>query len=266
MTVIYRKPVLLLYALLLFIGITLVSYSQYLYVVPVLLGLLGLGVWSKNSKYMLMSGLFLVLGFLLYKIAADSLGTWVTSKQTEVILNRLLLCLVVLLLGLGSILFRQPLKSYLNKPDWNNKVYFPFITHGFHSVQVSRFLMIAIIINVSIFVPIILMMNDTHSLRELLVFAVLFSITNSVLEEVIWRGVLLSRIRSFVSDRYAIMVTSICFGLQHISIGIPFLISLLLSVGGVFFAIVVIRSNSIFPSILWHFIINLGMVYSGVII
>lgn len=62
------------------------------------------------------------------------------------------------------------------------------------------------------------------------------------------------------------LVTSLAFGLHHIALGIPFWPALGFSIGGFFFAIVKWRSESLFPPILLHFIINLLMVFSGFIL
>lgn len=103
-------------------------------------------------------------------------------------------------------------------------------------------------------------------LQTMIIFALLFSVINGFLEEVIWRGILLHRFRESSSDGYALFITSLGFGLNHFSIGIPFLPSVLFSIGGVFFAGVVLRSNSIYPAVLWHVLINVGMVLSGFIL
>jgi hypothetical protein len=42
--------------------------------------------------------------------------------------------------------------------------------------------------------------------------------------------------------------------------------SILFSFGGIFFVGIVMRSKSIFPSIIWHILLNLGMVFSGFIV
>jgi uncharacterized protein len=43
------------------------------------------------------------------------------------------------------------------------------------------------------------------------------------------------------------------------------MICLLFSFGGLFYGIVVVKTNSIYPAILFHFAANMGMVLSGII-
>ncbi|MCK2000351.1 CPBP family intramembrane metalloprotease [[Brevibacterium] frigoritolerans] len=103
-------------------------------------------------------------------------------------------------------------------------------------------------------------------LKQILLFGIFFAIINAPLEEVIWRGIMLSSLKRNISTFYAVVITSIGFGLLHLAIGIPLIISLLFSFGGFFYAIVVLKTNSIYPSIVFHIVINLGMVFNGWII
>jgi membrane protease YdiL (CAAX protease family) len=140
------------------------------------------------------------------------------------------------------------------------------VTHGFHSIKISTFLIIAILGNMLVFVPLIFFLNDSEQLRNLLLFGVAFSLINAFLEELIWRGRFFSILSNEVSILYALVFTSLAFGLHHIVIGIPFFAAFSFSIGGLFFALVVIKTNSIIPAVLWHFIINMCMVFSGLII
>jgi membrane protease YdiL (CAAX protease family) len=124
---------------------------------------------------------------------------------------------------------------------------------------------VAVLINSIIFIPFIFKQDNTY-LRDVIILAISFSFINAVLEEFLWRGYLLSHFKECVDDSYALIFTSIGFGIQHISIGIPLLPSILFSLGGFFFAGVVMRANSIYPSMLWHLVLNIGMVFSGFIL
>jgi uncharacterized protein len=117
----------------------------------------------------------------------------------------------------------------------------------------------------TIFIPLFINQEGAF-FKSILIFAILFAVINATLEEIIWRGILLSSLKRKFSTLYAVTITSIGFGLLHISIGIPVLISLCFSLGGLFYALVVLKTNSIYPAILFHIIINLGMVFNGWII
>lgn len=102
-----------------------------------------------------------------------------------------------------------------------------------------------------------------EAVKSLLLFAFLFALINAVFEEMIWRGPLFSSLLRQTSVSYALIVTSAGFGLLHLAIGIPVAISLLFSIAGLFYGIVVYKTNSIYPAILFHFVLNIGMVLSG---
>jgi uncharacterized protein len=134
----------------------------------------------------------------------------------------------------------------------------------FHQINVAYFLLFGSIGSSVLLIPVIF--QEISYIRSLFIFAILFALINASLEEVIWRGVMLSNLKRSVSTLYAVLITSVGFGLIHISIGIPVLLSILFSFGGLFYAIVVLKTKSIYPSIVFHMLINLGMVFNGWII
>jgi uncharacterized protein len=134
----------------------------------------------------------------------------------------------------------------------------------FHQINVAYFLLFGLIGSSVLLIPVLF--QEISYIRSLFIFAILFALINASLEEVIWRGVMLSNLKRSVSTLYAVLITSVGFGLIHISIGIPVLLSILFSFGGLFYAIVVLKTKSIYPSIVFHMLINLGMVFNGWII
>ncbi|WP_420818830.1 CPBP family intramembrane glutamic endopeptidase [Paraliobacillus sediminis] len=64
---------------------------------------------------------------------------------------------------------------------------------------------------------------------------IIFSILNGTLEEMIWRGFLLSNFSENFGNRWAIVLTSIGFGLQHYYLGFFWISCLAFSIG-VFFS------------------------------
>ncbi|SOC45053.1 CAAX prenyl protease-like protein [Ureibacillus acetophenoni] len=77
---------------------------------------------------------------------------------------------------------------------------------------------------------------------------------------------MLSTIKELTSTGYAVIVTSIGFGLLHLAIGFSLSLSLLISIAGGIYALITLKTNSIYPSIVFHIVVNIGMVYSGLII
>ncbi|QGH35962.1 CPBP family intramembrane metalloprotease [Gracilibacillus salitolerans] len=248
-------------------GMMVISYGNNTTLVLLVFAcLFALGIAIKRYRYIIINIFIFLLSFQLYVSVRQLLHIYMENIQVIVILDRILLSIVILSLVFTSYLYKKPVDSYLNKPQWHNRVYFPFVTHGFHFIKISKFLKIAILCNVVVFVPLILFFNNMEQIRNLLFFAIIFSLINATIEELIWRGAFLNLLSKEFSMVFALIVTSLAFGIQHVVLGIPILAAVSFSIGGLFFAIVVIRANSIFPAIMWHFIINLFMVFSGLII
>lgn len=185
------------------------------------------------------------------------MNEWDISKKMKIIINRSLLLFIICGLLLSHLLSKQKVFLFGGLPDWQNRIMLPF-----HSIKLPYFLFFGLLGSSTIFIPLLFLENISY-IKSFVIYGMLFSIINAFLEELLWRGIILSSLKRNVSTSYAVLITSIGFGLLHISIGIPVTISLLFSFGGIFYAFVVLKSKSIYPAIVFHFIINLGMVFNG---
>ncbi|MFU8692689.1 lysostaphin resistance A-like protein (plasmid) [Rossellomorea sp. FS2] len=175
----------------------------------------------------------------------------------KIIINRGLLLLIICGILTSILLSKQKVFLFTTLPDWKKHIVFPS-----HSIRISYFLFFGLIGSTTIFIP-LLFLEDISYTKLFVTYGIFFSIINAFLEEFLWRGLMLSSLKRNVSTIFSVLTTSIGFGLLHISIGIPFIMSLLFSLGGLFYAMVVLKTNSIYPAIAFHFIINLGMVFNG---
>jgi membrane protease YdiL (CAAX protease family) len=253
----------LMVGILFLAGILFISYSMF-YGVPIVFSFILILILLKGNKRLIMTITAFLIGFALYRYSGIIIENKIESNEGRIILNRLSLLFVIGSLVVVSRFYKHPFR-YFNKPDLQNKIYFPFIWSGFHSLKVSTFLVVAILMNALVFMPFIFKQDGAY-LWDLIMIASIFSLINAILEELLWRGFLLSHFKECVNDNYALIFTSIGFGLQHISIGIPLIPSILFSFGGIFFAGVVMRANSVYPVIIWHIVLNFGMVFSGFIL
>lgn len=148
---------------------------------------------------------------------------------------------------------------YHHRPRWSQVIQLPF-----HAIKLSNLLVVVVVSSGGAFLPFILQ-NDLLISNSFIVFCILFSLINATLEEWIWRGILLSSLVKYVSVSYALVITSVGFGLMHLIIVIPFILCLYFSLGGLFYGVIVLKTNSLIPSIIFHIVINIGMVFSGFI-
>ncbi|WP_376869767.1 CPBP family intramembrane glutamic endopeptidase [Bhargavaea changchunensis] len=201
-----------------------------------------------------------LISFFLYQLTNSFIYDFDISKEVKVLVNRGLLLMIFLGISIVNLYLNKKITFFNHKPKWSQSISMPF-----HTVKLSRFMLIGLIVSVIAFLP-FLLQQDSAFIKSILLFAILFSIINASLEEMIWRGIMLTNLMEHISVINALIITSIGFGLLHVIVGIPFIVSLLFSFGGLFYGMVVIKSNSIFPAIALHFVVNMGMVLSGFIL
>lgn len=230
-------------------------------------GLLALLLYilGRNYRTYLVTIIVFGLGFFVFLYLTKNITSHIEADQTRIIINRLLLLLPIIPLVVLSFVQRVPMLRFGWHPQWKEGIKFPFLWYGFHSTRVWVFLLIAMGVNVLVFLPLIIQ-KDLSWLQSIFMFALLFSLVNSFLEEFIWRGILLSRFTEQLGEKWAVALTSLGFGLQHYSLGFSWGVSLLFAIGGFFFAGVTVKSRSITPALIWHFILNMLMVLGGVIL
>ena len=106
-----------------------------------------------------------------------------------------------------------------------------------------------------IFLPFITQ-NGWPYIKEALLLALVFPLTNAMLEEWIWRGLLLSRFSVLIGVRNALWVTSL---------GFSWPVCLAFALGGLFYGLITVQSKSLIPAAAWHLVINVLMVFAGLI-
>ncbi|RQW70525.1 CPBP family intramembrane metalloprotease [Lysinibacillus composti] len=251
---------LIIIAALFFLGITSISFQQEVFSLFVFMGLFILLFVIKERRFVITLLLSFLIGFLIFTVFNHYVGTMNISKETKIILNRLFLVFIIIGIVINHRIFNKKVFWYNEKPNWKNPIVLPF-----HKVNTFWFWMIGIVVNGMVYFFFIFQ-KDVEYIQSLLLFCLFFSLINAVFEEVIWRGIMLSSLKEFTSTGYAIIVTSVGFGLLHMAIGFSISLSLLISVAGVIYALITLKTNSIYPSIVFHIVINIGMVFSGFII
>ncbi|WP_264805837.1 CPBP family intramembrane glutamic endopeptidase [Cytobacillus sp. NCCP-133] len=179
------------------------------------------------------------------------------------ILNRFFLIMPILLMVYVSRKFNKIPNRFLQKTDWNGRIYFPFIWRGFHSITVKKFLFAAVLINFAILGPQIFSSGNPFSSTNFYLFLIGFSAVNAFMEEVIWRGILLTGAADLAGEKASVILTGIAFGFSHLMLGYSLAACLLFAAGGIFYGAITVKSGSMFPALLWHFALNTLMILSG---
>jgi len=226
--------------------------------------ILYMAIVSKQERIFAWVMLAYFLGYLIY-LYGDRLTDELPFRiSTIMILDRVLLIIPILLIMYVTKKFSKTIIYYWKKPNWQAKISFPFIHKGFHSLSIRLFLTLAISISIICFMPFILQSMLPITL-SFFTYLFLFALINGILEEILWRGLLLTSMVDLVGEKVAIVFSSLAFGLSHLAFGYSLLTCLGFALGGIFYAGIVIRSGSIIPAIIWHFVFNILMVASGLI-
>lgn len=257
MLVLKQSIPLILLAFLFSMGIIVISYKIWFGLLMIFLPLLI--IYIKNDKYRSITSIFFsfLVSFLIFQLINIFIGQYDLPKEIRILLNRSLLFVIIVGLYLNHLFKNKPISFFNHKPQWGNRIDFHF-----HSINIFYFWLIGLIINIAIYTPFVFQQGKSN-FKTILLFCILFSIINAIFEEIIWRGILFSSLQRYTSILYATIVTSIGFGLYHLAIGIPLMICLLFSLTGVYYVFIVLKTNSIYPAIIFHFVINIGMVLTG---
>jgi uncharacterized protein len=232
-----------------------------------------IGVWGvcagllsiyKSMRFFILTTLCLGFGFFLYLYVNSRWIFDLNPQKLQLLFNRLSLIIIMIPLIALSLIYKIPFMRYWKKPQWNEMIGIPLIWSGSYQTKVKYFLPIAVTINLFTFMPFMISSGWSY-IQGVWLLAIIFSITNALLEEMIWRGTLLSRFSEQLGDKWAVIVTSLGFGLQHYSLGFSWGVCIAFSLGGVYFGGITIKSKSIVPGVIWHLSINALMVFSGLI-
>lgn len=200
-------------------------------------------------------------GFYLYWVVNSY---WILTQNPDdfhMLLNRFSLIVIMIPLLMVSLIQKTPFMRNWRKPQWDALVSVPFIWVGLRQTKLKYFLLIAILINFLSFLPFIVHQGLAH-IQAVWLYAIIFAVAN-ISEEVIWRGALLSRFSEHFGEKWAVVLTSIGFGLQHYTLGFSWGICMAYAIGGGFFGGITMKSKSIFPAVIWHMSINVFMIWSG---
>jgi membrane protease YdiL (CAAX protease family) len=212
----------------------------------------------KSFKALLLFG-FTILGHLCWFGVYSYLAANVTSAEWLKIIGRLGLFGYIALFALWG--YFQPCSNhYMRLGSAKEQLKFPLIWQGFNE-YLWRFTLIfcAICAAVAFF------FFRSHLNASIILYGLLFASVNSILEEIIWRGLILGRVVDDIGEKQALMITSIAFGFYHLSLGFPIWICMAFAVGGFYMGGCAIKSKGLGLPILMHFFVNMVFVSLGMI-
>lgn len=198
------------------------------------------------------------LGNLLLIYTDNYLESFRLSPYSLVMTSQLLLLIPILMIGYVMKKFDQEINPYFQRPILSGVIQLSFNI----AFSLRQFLLfICLLSSLPIFSHLLLKREDMQW-RPIL-FMLMFSFIHALLEEVLWRGIFLSKLITITDQQLGIVLTSIAFGINTTMFGFSIILSIFNITLGIFLGFLTLKFKSIFPSVLFHFSITLLLLMNG---
>jgi len=209
------------------------------------------------------AALFLMLsvcGYFAWFFISPLISSVVDNPMLDVTLERFALVGYIVVFAIWNHFSKMEV-SYLFIGSAKEIIRFPLIWKG-RKEPIWRFILIFCCICL---VPLFIGVLNNKPTAEVVGYGLLFAIVNALLEEIIWRGFVLSRAVSLVGEKQALIITALAFGLYHLSLGFPIWACLIFSIGGLYMGGAAIRSKGLLAPFVMHVFVNMIFVVFGMI-
>lgn len=207
------------------------------------------------------------LGYVSFNLLAPILNATAGGSGPGLVASRLGLTTVALSLILAAIATGTKPIDFALLGDLRAPLSFPLIWAGPGRAPVWVHTLIGILVTSVSFAPATAWGELTG---RVVLLALLFSLANSLLEEIIFRGLLLSRLTEAVGERWSLLLTSLAFGFYHYTF--PLGDGVYGPVGSLGFALLggllgglTLRSGGLAAAWAIHAVANVWMVLSGLL-
>ncbi|MCL2567838.1 MAG: CPBP family intramembrane metalloprotease [Oscillospiraceae bacterium] len=209
---------------------------------------------TERFRVLLLFGLT-IFGYLLWFMTAQYISATISNEPLAIVLNRFGLIGYIALFATWARI--QPGTRYLQAGSMKETLKAPLIWWGAEE-RVWRFVLITCALWI---VPAFLFGN----FFAFMPYALVFAIINPILEGLIWRGFLLGRMVDYIGEKQGLIVSSIAFGLYHLSLGFSIWVCLLFAIGGFYMGGIAIKSKGFLAPTIIHFSVNLALISFGII-
>jgi membrane protease YdiL (CAAX protease family) len=257
---------------LLFVGsvLTVQMYPSYLYMMILVSSLISFIFIFPNYKTTALTCCAFIGGFAVFELLEQPLMVWMIGhdfpQEIAVIVGRVLVCCYIVFLLLAALIDHKNPMNYWRIGNFRERISFPWIWKGFDHPPIWMFIIIfSLITSVMFIVTIFAVKPDSTLSIQLVMYSLLFACINAPLEEIMWRGLILSRFVDTMGTVPALIVTSVGFGFYHYALGIPLIGCIGFALGSIYMAGLTLRSNGLLPVVIFHFVLNFWMFMSGAI-
>lgn len=213
-----------------------------------ILGILLLLAFLKEEKRLFAWVMISFFGGSLILFYTDKfIEAYQLKPYYRVIINQLLFIIPILSMCYVIKRFNKNISYYFKMPE---------------SVRRKNFLhYIWVLISVGFIL--LLITNDIEMDLKLFLSLILFAIIHATLQEVIWRGILLTQVTMITNDTSSILFTSIGFAINTTIFGFSTAVFLLYLCLGFLFGFLTTTYKSIFPAIFAHTLVLILLFLNG---
>jgi uncharacterized protein len=154
--------------------------------------------------------------------------------------------------------FNQEIIPYFHQPIFTMEIHLPFRI----VFSLKRFLLFCGLFAVLALLGTLLFQKEGIQWR-LFLLILLFSSINAVLEEVVWRGMLLAKLIRITNQTIGIIGTSIAFGINTTMFGFSFVICITYIFLGLVLGFLTVGSRSIIPAMIVHTLVTTLLFMNG---
>ena len=213
---------------------------------------------TKRFRMLLLFGLT-TFGYLFWLFAVQELTIIISNTLLLIVLNRLALIGYIVLFAIWTRM--EPCTTYLQKGSMKETLKAPLIWWG-NNEYIWRFVIVVCFLWT---VPTIIFSVLHGNIIKFMPYALLFAIINPVFEGIVWRGFILGRVVDYIGEKQGLIISSIAFGLYHLSLGFSIWVCLLFAIGGFYMGGLAIKSKGFFAPTIVHFFVNLAFISFGII-
>jgi membrane protease YdiL (CAAX protease family) len=224
-----------------------------------LIGLLLIIVFLKEGNrlfgWMVIS---FFLGNLLLGYMDNFIESFHLSPFSLIMLSQLLLLIPILMISYVVKQFKQEITPYFHRPIFTGEIQLPFkIVFSFKRLVLIFGLMAVLFIGITL-----LFQKEGMHWRPFLLI-LLFALVNAVLDEVLWRGILLPKLIKITNQPIGIIVTSIAFGINTTMFGFSPMICMIYIFLGFMLAFLTVKSQSVLPAMIAHTFVTTLLFING---
>ncbi|MEH7745580.1 CPBP family intramembrane glutamic endopeptidase, partial [Neobacillus drentensis] len=205
---------------------------------------------------------WMIISFFLGNLLLGYLDNFIEgfhlSPFSLIMLSQLLLLIPILMISYVVKQFKQEITPYFHWPIFTREIQLPFKI-GF---SFKRFVLIFGLLAVLSIGITFLFQVEKIQLRSFSLI-LLFASMNALLEELLWRGLLLPKLIRITNQLIGVIVTSIAYGINTTMFGFSPILCMIYIFLGLVLGCLTVKTKSVFPAMIAHTLVTTLFLING---